>query len=160
MPLGLGSAQTSTTMPSALAADTLRLSVTQNHFESLNAADLRVLPHKTVTYHNAHTNADEIYSGVPLTALLAEYGVPTGEKLHGKPLSDYIVATGSDGYKAVLALAETDPSFHPGDVIIADAIGGKPLDRKDGPFRLIVSEDKRPARCVHNLVSIELRAAD
>ena len=29
-----------------------------------------------------------------------------------------------------------------------------------GPFRLIVSEDKRPARSVRNLVSIELKAAE
>jgi hypothetical protein len=152
-------------MPAPLAASStdapiLRLSVTPNHFESLNAADLGALPHKTITCHNAHTNADETYSGVPLTDLLAKYGVPTGDKLHGKPLSEYLLATGSDGYKAVLALAETDPSFHPGDVIVADTVGGKPIDAKDGPFRLIVSEDKRPARCVHNLVSIELRTAE
>jgi hypothetical protein len=138
----------------------LRLSVTPHHFESLNAADLRAFPHKTITYHNAHTNADETYSGVPLTDLLAKYGVPTGDKLHGKPLSDYIVATGSDGYKAVIALAETDPTFHPGDILVADTMGGRPIDPKDGPFRLIVSEDKRPARCVHNLVLIELRSAE
>ncbi len=37
---------------------------------------------------------------------------------------------------------------------------GKPIGDKDGPFRLVVSEDKRPARSVHNLVSIELRTAD
>jgi hypothetical protein len=37
---------------------------------------------------------------------------------------------------------------------------GKPLDAKTGPFRLVVSEDKRPARSVHSLVSIEVKAAD
>ena len=101
---------------------------------TLTPADLKALPQKTVTFHNVHTKADETYSGVPLTDLLAKYGAPTGDKLRGKGLSDYIVATGSDGYKAVLALAETDPSFHPGDVIVADTMDGKPIGDKDGPF--------------------------
>jgi hypothetical protein len=139
---------------------TLRLSVTPNHFETLNAADFSALPHKTITFYNVHTKADETYSGVPLSQLLASFGVPTGDKLRGKAMSDYIVATGSDGYKVVLSIAETDPAFHPGDVIIADSMDGKPIDAKDGPFRLVVTEDKRPARSVHNLVSIELRTAE
>jgi hypothetical protein len=138
----------------------LHLMITPRHPETLNMADFAAIPHKTVTARNGHTNTDETYSGVPVTDLLAKYGPPTGKDLHGKPLSDYLVVTGSDGYKAVLSLAETDPSFHPGDVIVADTLNGKPLDAKEGPFKLVVTEDKRPARCVHNLVSIELRTAD
>lgn len=121
---------------------------------------LKAMPQKTVSYHNPHTNADEIYSGVPLIDLLAGLGVPHGQDLRGKALSDYVVATGSDGYKAVLALAEVDPEFHPGDVLVADAMDGKPLDAKTGPCRLVVTEDKRPARSVHSLVSIEVKAAE
>ncbi len=139
---------------------TLQLILSGQHRQNINAADLKALPQKTVTFHNVHTNTDETYSGVPLTNLLAKYGAPTGDKLRGKGLSEYIVATGSDGYKAVLALAETDPSFHPGDVLIADTMNGQQIGNKDGPFRLVVTEDKRPARSVHNLVSIELRTAE
>ncbi len=138
----------------------LKVILPGQHAQTLNAADLKGMPQKTVTFHNVHTKTDEVYSGVPLTDLLAKYGAPTGDKLRGKAISDYIVATGSDGYKAVLSLAETDPNFHPGEVIVADTMGGQPIGDKDGPFRLVVTEDKRPARCVHNLVSIELRAAD
>ncbi len=138
----------------------LLLLIAPRHPETLNAVDFAAIPHKTVTYHNAHTKADELYAGVPLTDLLAKYGAPAGDQLRGKPLSEYIVATGADGYKAVLSLAETDPAFHAGDVIVADTMDGKPIGDNDGPFRLIVTEDKRPARCVRNPVSIELRAAD
>jgi hypothetical protein len=157
------------TRPQNMSADagqtalpaTASLKVTVNgQTTPLSPADFNALPHKTVTFHNVHTKADETYSGVPLTDLLAKFGAPTGDKLRGKGLSEYIVAIGSDGYKAVLALAETDPSFHPGDVIVADTMNGQPIDDKDGPFRLVVTEDKRPARSVHNLVSIELRTAD
>jgi DMSO/TMAO reductase YedYZ molybdopterin-dependent catalytic subunit len=115
---------------------------------------------KTISFHNVHTKADETYSGVSLIDLLASMGVPHGKDLHGKGLSEYIVATGSDGYKAVLALAEVDPEFHPGDVIVADAMDGKPLDAQNGPFKLVVTEDKRPARSVRNLVSIEVKTAE
>lgn len=139
---------------------TLRISGTGLTPATLPLDEFRSLPHKTVAAHNGHTNADESYSGVSLSELLAKYGAPTGMKLHGKPLADYLVATGADGYKAVLSLAETDPSFHPGDVIVADEMDAKPLDAANGPFKLVVTEDKRPARCVHNLVSIELKTAD
>ncbi|MGC2618230.1 MAG: molybdopterin-dependent oxidoreductase, partial [Acidobacteriaceae bacterium] len=122
-------------------------------------ATLKDLPHQTVTIFDHHTKANETYSGVPLMDLLAKLGVPHGEALHGKALTDYVVATGSDGYKSVVALAEIDPEFHPGMVLVADAMDGKPLGAT-GPFRLIVSEDKRPARSVRNLVSIELKAVE
>ena len=122
--------------------------------------NLKPLPHKIVTVHNPHENADETYSGVPLIELLKQVGAPTGRDVHGKALSEYVVATGSDGYKAVLALAEVEPDFHPGDVLVADTMDGKPMDAKTGPFRLVVSDDKRPARSVRNLVSIELKTAE
>jgi len=125
----------------------------------LSAADLKAIPHVSVTIHNPHTNADETYSGARLSDLLARLGAPLGSELHGKALADYIVATGSDGYKAVLALGEVDPSFHPGEVLVADTMGGNPLDAHSGPFKLVVTEDKRPARSVRNLVSIELKEA-
>jgi hypothetical protein len=60
----------------------------------------------------------------------------------------------------VLALAETEPDFHPGDVLVADTMNSKPLDAKTGPFRLVVSDDKRPARSVRMLVSVELKSAE
>ena len=125
----------------------------------LSAAALKTMPHVTVTIHNSHSNADETYSGVLLAALLAKMGAPLGNDLRGEAFANYVVATGSDGYKAVLALAEVDSSFHPGDVIVADAMDGKPLEEHSGPFRLVVTEDKRPARCVRNLTKIELKSA-
>ena len=124
-----------------------------------SAAEFRALPHVNITLHNAHSNADETYSGVPLAALLAKLDAPLGEKLRGKALVNYIVATGSDGYSVVLSIAETDPSFHGGEILVADMRNGQPLT-KSGSFQLIVSEDKRPARWVHNLVSISSQSAN
>ncbi len=121
-------------------------------------ATLKEYPHQTVTIFDHHTNRNETYSGVPLIDLLAKLGVPHGEALRSKALAKFVVATGADGYKSVVALAEIDPEFHPGMVLVADTMDGKPLGSA-GPFRLVVSEDKRPARSVRNLVSIEVKTA-
>lgn len=124
---------------------------------TLSASDLKAMPHISVTFHNTHTNADETYSGVRVADILGKFKAPLGSDLRGKALANYVVASGSDGYQAVLALAEVDPEFHPGEVIVADAMDGKPLDAHNGPLKLVVTEDKRPARSVRNLVSIELK---
>ena len=126
----------------------------------LTPAELRAFPQISVTTHNPHTNADETYSGVRLSDLLAKLGAPLGKDLRGPALAMYVVASGSDGYKAVLALAEIDPAFHPGEVIVADIMNNAPLDAHNGPFKLVVTEDKRPARSVRNLVSISVKAAE
>jgi hypothetical protein len=140
--------------------DELRVSAyTKQEGLELKAADLKSMPRTTVTVHNEHSKADETYVGVRLADLLGKLGAPLGHDLRGVALSAYIVATGSDGYVAVIALAEVDPSFHSGEVLVADTMNGQPLDEKSGPFKLVVTEDKRPARWVRNLVSIELKSA-
>ena len=80
-------------------------------------------------------------------------------KLHGAALGMYVVAEGSDRYQAVYSLAEIDPSFHTGTVLVADRVDGQPIGVRDGPFKLVNTEDKRPARWVRNLVSLKLSAA-
>ena len=150
------------TMPAQAEAkaDVLTITAGPNERGVFTPQTLKEYPHTTVTIFDHHTNANEAYSGVPLVDLLAHLGVPHGKALMGKALADYIVATGSDGYKSVVALGEIDPDFHPGVVLIADTLDGKPLGAKTGPFRLVVSEDKRPARSVRNLVSIEVEPAE
>jgi hypothetical protein len=140
--------------------DELRVSAyTKSESLKLKVADLKAMPRTTVSVHNEHSKADETYAGVRLADLLAKVGAPLGHDLRGVGLSAYIVATGSDGYVAVIALAEADPSFHSGEVIVADTMNGAPLDAKSGPFKLVVTEDKRPARWVRNLITIELKSA-
>jgi len=120
-------------------------------------ATLVAMPHKTLTVCNEHVKAYETYAGVPLIDLLARLGVP--ENPHGKDLRLYLVAEGSDGYKAVYAVAEVNPDVHDATVIVADAINGKPL-AEDGPLKLVATGEKRPARWVRNLVSIRVMTAE
>jgi hypothetical protein len=45
---------------------------------TLSPEELAALPHKSVSVFNAHSKANETYSGVPLSDLLSKVGVPLG----------------------------------------------------------------------------------
>jgi hypothetical protein len=120
-------------------------------------AALAALPHKTFTVCNVHVGANQTYSGVPLIDLLARLGVPA--KPHGKDLRLYLVAEGSDGYKAVYSVAEVNPDVHDATVIVADSLDGKAL-AGSGPLMLVATGEKRPARWVRNLVAIRVLTAE
>lgn len=122
---------------------------------TLSPEDIAALPHKTVSVFNTHTKANETYSGVALTDLLARVGVPRGENVKGKLFMNAVVAEGTDKYAVLYALAEVDPSIHTGDVIVADSVDGHKLG-SDGAFKMVSTEERRPARWVRNLSAISV----
>jgi DMSO/TMAO reductase YedYZ molybdopterin-dependent catalytic subunit len=65
----------------------------------------------------------------------------------------------SEVYRAVFALAELDPAFQDNHVLVAITMDGKPLDDKAGPVRIVVAQDKRPARSVRMVATITVRRA-
>ena len=135
-------------------AGPLHISFADKHAE-WSPATLAPLPHVTITVYNEHAKANQTFTGVPLSALLIQLGVP--ESPHGKDFRLYLVAAGSDGYQVVYSLGEVLPSVHDGTVIVADTLDGKPIDAS-GPLQLVTTGEKRPARWVRNLVSIDVRS--
>jgi hypothetical protein len=125
---------------------------------AITPENFRALPHVDVKVHNSHRNVDETYSGVLLATLLAKVNAPMGKDLRGETMTTVVLAGGTDGYAVALSLAEADPDFHANQILVADLLDGKPLG-KNGPFQLVVPDDKRPARWVRNLNSISVRAA-
>jgi DMSO/TMAO reductase YedYZ molybdopterin-dependent catalytic subunit len=123
---------------------------------SLSADDLRQLPRTTVTVTNEHQgDSKEVYEGVLLSVLLKQAGAP---QLRGPTMAAYALAEGSDGYRVSFSLAELDPGFQDSQVLVADTMNGQPLGDKVGPLRLVVPQDKRPARWVRMLRSIKVMA--
>jgi hypothetical protein len=120
-------------------------------------ATLAALPHKTITVYNEHAKANQTYSGVELIDLLKPLGV--AEKPHGQEFRLYLVAEGSDGYEVVYSVGEVTPDVHDGTVLVADTMDGKTM-ATTGPFQLVATGEKRPARWVRNLVAIRVHPAD
>ena len=70
-----------------------------------------------------------------------------------------MVVTGADGYRAAFAIAEFDSVFTDRVAILADRRDGAPLPDNALPFQLVLTDEKRPARWVRQVVSIEVRPA-
>jgi hypothetical protein len=119
-------------------------------------AALGALPHRKVTVYNEHAKACQTYSGVPLIDLLKPLGVP--DKPHGKEFQLYLVVEGADGYRVVYSVAEVTPDVHDAEVLVADAMEGKPLEA-DGALKLIASGENRPARWVRGVVAVRVLPA-
>lgn len=96
------------------------------------------------------------YSGVSVHDVLAQAGAPLGDKLKGKALSCYVLATARDGYAVVYALPEFDPAFTYAVPLIANKADGQPLSNTQGPWRIVMPQDKKPARSLRMLQSIDV----
>lgn len=120
----------------------------------LNAADLAALPHVSVTA-DQHGEIST-FEGVALGDVVARVGAAQGAGVHGPELATVLRITAADGYQVVLGLAETDPATRSGKVILADRANGAPLAAEDGPFRIVVSDDLRPARSARQVRKIEV----
>jgi DMSO/TMAO reductase YedYZ molybdopterin-dependent catalytic subunit len=115
------------------------------HPLQLSAADLLKMKRSTVTARDRNGKAYR-YTGVPVSEILARAGVTTGKQLRGENLAKYMLVKCADGYEVLFSLAELDTSFTDRVVILADESEGKPLPAGKGPFRLIVPQEKKPAR--------------
>jgi DMSO/TMAO reductase YedYZ molybdopterin-dependent catalytic subunit len=125
----------------------------------LSVANLKQMPRTSITAKD-HGGVSHAYEGVAVQTLLTEAGVPHGSDLRGKSMVLVVVAEAGDGYRAVFSLAELDADFSGTQVLVADAADGKPLAEKEGPLRLVVPGDKRPARWVRMLKSIKVVSAE
>lgn len=121
---------------------------------TLDRAALAALPRVTVVASSPHDPSSR-WQGVALDELLHRAGVPTGGQLRGHAMGYIVRVSASDHYQVVFSLAELDPRFGNEQVILVDTRDGQPLG-KDGPFRLIVPGDKRPARWIHNITAIDV----
>ena len=99
---------------------------------------------------------DHTYSGVVLADILQKAGVTLGKALRGENLTKYALIEASDGYQVVFALPELDKDFTDRTIILADKVDGQPLAAGDGPFRIIVQDEKKPARCIKQVTGIKI----
>ena len=96
------------------------------------------------------------YTGVPIAQLLESAGVALGKSVRGERLAEYVMVRATDGYRALFSLAETDPLFRERTLLLCYRKNGGPLPDKEGPLRLVVADEKRHARWVRQVTTIEL----
>ncbi|MDO9487365.1 MAG: hypothetical protein Q7J32_03250 [Sphingomonadaceae bacterium] len=124
--------------------------------QRFDAAALGALPQASAGIDSHGQKLD--CRGVWLADLLAKAGAPAGEKLRGPALAGTVTAVAKDGYRVTFSLGEIDRSLGKAPVLVATQCNGAALG-EDGPFRLVVGGDSRPARSVRMieklLVSVE-----
>lgn len=114
----------------------------------------KLASHKVVL----HDHGKEVtYEGALLHDVLTLAKYDFGKGLHGKDLARLVVAKASDGYQVVFALAELDPTLSGSDIILATKREGSPLSDSEGPLRIVVPHDKRPARSIRMLTEIDVK---
>jgi hypothetical protein len=117
----------------------------------------KALPHITVKVHNSHSDKDETYGGVPVKTLISTEAL-SGPQQPSRNVQ-VVVAGATDNFHVVITLCDTDPECRNGQAIVADTLDGSPL-AADGAFRLVLTEDKKPARWARNLSSLTVKAVN
>jgi len=124
----------------------------------LTRDDLARMTRATVKTRS-HDDDEATFEGVRAGDILKRAGFTFGQHMRGPRMADYLLVRSADGYRAVFALPELDAAFSDRVVILADRCDGKLLSVHDGPFRIVVSDEKRHARWVRNVASLSIATA-
>jgi hypothetical protein len=149
-PTGPGGVASSATLSGAVADPTI---VTPETLSALNQST-----RETVTYIAGTSPVTDTYTGVSLWTLIQTSGLLTDSSIKNDLLRFAVVATGSDGYRTVISLAEIAPTFGNQQDLVAyaDTAGQLGPGGSDGALRLVVPGDHAGGRYVSNLVSLQV----
>jgi hypothetical protein len=103
-----------------------------------------------------HDGPELVFRGPGLDAVLALAGAPQGHDLRGPALRLVVLAEARDGYAVVYSLAELSPDLGARRGIVAIEQDGQPLSEKDGPLRIVLEGEKRPARWIRQLERLRI----
>ena len=117
---------------------------------------------ETVTFTAGSAPTTDTYTGVLMSNLLSSAGgITTTPGVKNDVLRKYVIATGSDGYKAVVGAAEFGSNFGNRGVMVAyaDTAGQLGASGSAGFARLVVPGDVAGGRYVSNLVDLKVGTA-
>lgn len=122
---------------------------------TLRASQLARLRHRVVSGKRRDGMPTQ-FEGVLLKDALELAGVRFGDSLKGDRMSMFLLAESADGYRVVFALPELDPSFTDKVVLLAMLQDGIELSSREGPFRIIIPDEKKQARSIKQLKMLRL----
>lgn len=152
----LALAATLALLASPVIAQDLKVTVAGRDTVVLTPAEVKALPRAKATIQVK--GQPVVYEGAVLHGALIKAGVVSGERLMGRYLNQIVVLRAADGFSSILSIAETDPVYRANPVILADTVGGKPLDAREGPYRVVVDGDLRNSRSPKGVVAVEVKA--
>ncbi len=124
----------------------------------LSVADLAAMPGQktvTVTFDTSSGPRTNTYTGPLLLDVLQLAGPEFDPEIKNDKLSHYVSATADvDGYQALVAWGEFDPSFENKQILLAATKNGASL-AAEGP-ELVVPGDKAGGRFVTGVSSVKL----
>ena len=119
----------------------------------LERSEVAKLPHQTVKVKDSG-GRHWIYSGVSLTQLFEYVGVGFNNQQTPANLSSVVVVESVDAPSTIFAMAEFDTALTSKQILLADSKDGKPLVLPEGPFRIVVPDEKQPTRWVKQVWAI------
>jgi len=93
------------------------------------------------------------YKGTPLKEAMLAAGYK-GTRGPDDGIEDIIRVIGSDGYGCVLSWTEVFDQDNSMNIILAYEKDGKPLDKDEGPVRLVTANDNYVGRYIKNVAQI------
>lgn len=154
-----------TTAPTPAPQATLALAGALTSPGQLTLTQLQAMPAttQTVSFSSGSGAQTHTYTGASLWTVLNQAGIQVDAAVHNDLLGKYVVATGSDNYRAVFAMGELSPDFgnRASQVVYAETVNGTSaaLAAPDGPLRVTAPGDGKGGRYVSGLVKLEVRAA-
>ena len=127
-----------------------------------DATALAALPQSTqaVTYRAAGSTVSDSFTGPTLwNVLQSAGGVPVNPANKNDLLRKYVIATGSDGYTAVVSAGEISPRFGNRQDLVATSDTGGRLPSPDGFARVVATGDVAGGRYVSNLTSLTVASS-
>jgi DMSO/TMAO reductase YedYZ molybdopterin-dependent catalytic subunit len=148
---------TATPTTASTAEPTLRVGGEVPAPLGLTLSDLARMPRTEVRVKD-HGGSEVIYSGVSLRDVLRAAGLQLGVATmqNRDVVVSYVLVEAADGYRAVFALAELDPAESDRVILLADRKNGQLLPAGEGPFRVVVPDEKLPARWVRQVRTIRV----
>ena len=119
----------------------------------IERSEIAKLLHKTARVKGSGGKSS-IYSGVSLKDLLEHAGVGFSSEQTPANLGSVVVVESVDAPSTVFAMAEFDTALTSKQILLADTKDGKPLALPEGPFRIVVPDEKQPTRWVTQVWAI------
>ena len=129
----------------AMVEGKLTVSLLDGSPQVIERSDISKLPHITVKVRSSGGKIS-IYSGVPLEALLKHMGAVIGKERRQMNLGSVVLVESVDQPSVLFAMAEFDVALTDKRILLADTKDGRPLTAPEGPFRIIVPDEKQPTR--------------